>query len=388
MRQSELNRFPLWAFPIFAVVLAGLWQWTSVKANYGGNWTALFRTGALQRQPPLAVSEHIYSFAGSNGFDGQFYHYVAHDPFMLSDLKSYIDGPRLRYQRLLVPLLAYGLALGHSGLVDPAYELVCLLSIGLGVYWSCRFAQRAGLSSAWGLLFLAMPAIPITMDRLVIDGGLAALTAAFLYYNRSPSWKLFVVLSCAALTRETGFLLVMAYCAHLTWRREFRTAGIFLMSALPASAWYSYVQARTKGIPLDDVSMVPFSSILWVLANPWKYPTGTPFAGAVLVADYLALAGVLVAVGLAFYWCAREPSDPVRIAAALFATMAVVLQRTDIWLNVYSFGRVYTPLLMCLSAIAARYRKPWILTPVAMMLPRLGIQLAPQMVGVMHWVAK
>ena len=37
--------------------------------------------------------------------------------------------------------------------------------------------------------------------------------------------EIFVVLACAALTRETGFLLVLAYCAYLAWRREFRMAG-------------------------------------------------------------------------------------------------------------------------------------------------------------------
>ena len=71
----------------------------------------------------------------------------------------------------------------------------------------------------------------------------------------------------------------------------------------------------------------------------------------------------------------------------LFATMALVLQRTDHWQNVYDFGRVYTPVLLCLLAIAAEYRKPWLLTPLGMMLPRLAIQLAPQMMGVLRWVS-
>jgi hypothetical protein len=104
-------------------------------------------------------------------------------------------------------------------------------------------------------------------------------------------------------------------------------------------------------------------------------------------ADYLALAGVLLAFGLAFFWFARGPYDPLRIAEMLFATMALVLQRADSWQNVYDFGRVYTPVLLCLSAIAAEYRNPWLLTPLAMMLPRLAIQLAPQMMGVIRWVS-
>ena len=374
-----------WLLALGGTLVVLLWQWSTVQANHRGNWSALFCTGALQRHPPLVASEHIYLFANSTGFDGQFYHYIAHDPFLRSDLKNFVDDPRLRYHRILIPLLAHALALGQSRLIDRAYEWVCLLSMGLGVYWSCRFAQSAGLAAAWGLLFLAMPAIPITLDRLVVDGGLAALTAAFLYYSRSRSWKLFAVLACAALTRETGFLLVLAYCASLAWRREFRMAGVFLLSATPAIAWYSYVQANTQAMPYP-FSMIPLSAFLRVLGHPWRYPPGTPFAPAVVLADYLALAGVLLAFGFAFFWFVRAPADPVRITAALFATLALVIQRPDHWQNVYDFGRVYTPVLLCLAAIGAERRNPWLLLPVAMLLPRIAIQLAPQVLGIIHWI--
>jgi hypothetical protein len=384
------NRLPLRTFPAAAVCLVALWQWATVTANYRGNWTALFCTGAIQPQPPLAVSEHVYLFPNSAGYDGQFYHYMAHDPFLRSDLKTYIDDPRLRYRRILIPLLAYGLALGHAELIDPAYELVWLATVGLGVYWSCRLSQDAGLSAAWGLLFLAMPAIPIAMDRLVVDGGLAALTAAFLYLSRpsssSSTWKLLVVLTCAALARETGFLLVLAYCAYLVWRREFRMAGAFLLSAVPAAAWYGYVGAQTTGRTYAT-SLIPFSGILRALWNPLRYPAKIQLAEAIRVADYLALAGMLLGIGLAFLWFARGPVDPPRIAATLFATLALLLQRTDLWQDVYGFGRIFTPLLLCLSAAAAEYRNPWLLAPVAMMLPRIAIEFAAQVLGVIRWMA-
>jgi hypothetical protein len=374
------------ALALVAAALVLAWQWATVAANYGGNWTALFCTGGLLPQPPLAAAEHVYVFAGSSGYDGQAYHYIAHDPFMRSGLKAYVDAPRLRYRRILVPLLAYALAAGRSEWIDPAIEIVFLLAVVLGVYWSCRFARETGLAAAWGLLFLAMPAIPISMDRLVTDAGLAALTAAFLCYSRTPSWKLFLVLACAALTRETGFLLILAYWAYLLWRSEFRHFAVFLLTAVPAAAWYLYVQARTAPQPFS-ISLIPLSSILEVLLHPWKYPPRIPFAGAVLAADYVALAGVLLAVVLAAVFFLRRPSDPVRIAAVLFALLVLALQRVDVWLNAYSYGRICTPLFLCLAAIGAQSRKPWLLAPTAMLLPRLAIQLTPQFLGVLRWLA-
>jgi hypothetical protein len=366
-----------WLFPLLAVASVAVWQWATVTANYGGNWTALYCTGALQPHPPLVAAEHVYIFANSTGYDGQLYHYLAHDPLMRSGLKSFVDDPRLRYRRILVPALAFVLGLGRSDWIDPAYELVFLISVGLGVYWSCRFA------GSWGLLFLLIPAIPITMDRLVIDAGLAALTAAFLCYRDGPVWKLFLVLACAALTRETGFLLIAAVCLFHLLRREHRLSAILATSAAPALAWYVYVATRTVGKPYD-LSLIPLSAIAHVLADPWKYPPGTPFPGVIVLADYIALAGVLLAIGLAFYFAARGPVDVVSIAALLFASMAVLIQRVDHWQNVYDYGRVQTPLLICLAAIAARDRKPWLLLPVVMILPRVSIQFVPQVLGVVY----
>lgn len=75
-------RSRLWAFPAIAVALVACWQWATVTANFCGNATVLFCTGALQPQPPLNASENTYLFANSLGYDGQFYRYVAHEPFL------------------------------------------------------------------------------------------------------------------------------------------------------------------------------------------------------------------------------------------------------------------------------------------------------------------
>jgi len=358
-------------YPFLAIALVLAWQWATVHANYGGNWTALYCTGALQPHPPLVGAEHIYVFPNSAGYDGQLYHYVAHDPLLRGDLKNYVDDARLRYRRILVPALAYVIALGQQRWIDPAYELVFLLTVGLGVYWSCRISPK------WGLLFLLIPAIPVMMDRLVVDGALAALTAGFIYYRDGPRWKFLLILTCAALTRETGFLLI---AAALLWRPAIFTAA----SAVPALGWYGYVSTRTADTSYP-FSFAPLSGVLHVLANPWQYPAGTPFTGVLVAADYLAVFGGLLAIGLAFYLLRRN--DPVTIAAALFATLAVVIQRADLWQNVYDIGRLQSPLLICLAAIAVLDRRPWLVLPIALILPRLAMQFAPQMLGVIQKAA-
>src|SRR5450631_297545 len=69
---------------ILAATVAFAWQALTVHYNYSGNWTALFGGGTLFAAPPDALnSEHIYRFPNSRGYDGQIYHIMAHDPFMV-----------------------------------------------------------------------------------------------------------------------------------------------------------------------------------------------------------------------------------------------------------------------------------------------------------------
>jgi hypothetical protein len=83
----------------------------------------------------------------------------------------------------------------------------------------------------------------------------------------------------------------------------------------------------------------------------------------------------------------RITRDPVTIAAALFAALAIVVQRPDLWENVYDIGRLQSPLLLCLAAVATLERRPVLLAPLAMILPRLAMQLAPQVLGVIQKAA-
>ncbi len=370
-------------FSLIAIALVAAWQWATVNSNYQGNWTALYCTGALQPHPPLVESEHVYLFAGSEGYDGQIYHYIAHDPLLRSDLKKYVDNQRLRYRRILVPALAYALALGNQRWIDPAYEIAFLLLVGLGVFWSCRLAEQRGFPALWGLLFLLIPAIPVSMDRLVVDGALAVFTVGFVLYSNGPAWKLFLVLAAAALTRETGFFLIAASCLFQLIRREYKLAAILSASAAPALAWYAYVQLKTPAGSYP-FSVNPFFGVLQAIANPLAYPAGTPFVSLIHVADYLAIAGGLLAIVFAFI---RRPLTPVVIAAALLGALAVVLQRADLWQNAFDIGRLQSPLIICLAGIAATERKAWLLAPIALILPRVAIEFAPQINGVIHHAA-
>ena len=364
-----------------AVVLG--WQAATVRVNYGGNWTALFCTGARNGVPPSLAAEHIYQFPHSSGFDGQMYHYVAHDPRVRTpDLKNYVDAPGLRYRRILVPGLAYLLAAGHASWIDRAYYAVILLSIAAGVYWSASFCRAHNCAAAWGLLFALLPAALIAMDRMAIDVSLAALAAAFACYARTPSWRLFLVLAAAPLARETGFLLPAAYCLHLTLERRFRQAAVWSLAIVPTLVWYWYVGSHVpyRGY---EFNMIPLSAVWTNWLHPFAYPSAMRFRWLVVLGDRLALVGMLAAFALAIYWLLRRRPDPLSLATLFFVALGVLFQKNENWAQVYDYGRVYSPVLLFLGFEGCTRRAAIALAPLGLILPRIGMQLWSQIQGVL-----
>src|SRR5205823_12817964 len=103
----------------------------------------------------------------------------------------------------------------HSHVRVPGY----IRSFGLG-----RSERRC---RAWGLLFLATPAVVISVDRMLGDSVLAALTVAFVIQSERPfSAVLWLVLACAALTRVTGALLAIGYASLAVFQRRPRDVAL------------------------------------------------------------------------------------------------------------------------------------------------------------------
>src|SRR5215469_189283 len=293
---SHNNRRPVfWASVAVLIVLS--WQVLTAAANYGGNWTAFFCTGSLQKIPPQLKAESIYTFPGSRGYDGQFYHYIAHDPFQRRDFARYIDEPGLRYRRILVPLMAWTIAVGRDNWIDIGYYTVVLASIFMGTYCLAVYALVHGRHPGCGLLFLSSPAVLISIDRMLVDGTLAAFTAAFLVAsNRPRSWRLWLALAGAALTRETGILLAFASGTTAIFRE--RPRPLLALGALaPCAAWYQFAYRHNPPFAYYP-SHVLFASLISAALHPTQYAADIPFAWAIQLGDVVALVGATLAVVL------------------------------------------------------------------------------------------
>jgi len=376
------NRRSARACLCYAALCSGLllsWQYLTVRYNYNDDWTALFHTGSALAVPAALTIENIYTFADSRGYDGQFYHLIAHDPWLRAGFSASVDNPRLRWRRILTPGLAYLAAGGQAAYIHASFVAVTLGFLFLGTYWLSRYCACCHQSPAWGVCFAAVPAVVVSIDRLTIDLALASLCVGFaLYAPAGRSGKLYPLLVLAPLARETGLCLVAACCLSAALERQWMRAARLASTVAPYLAWAWFVHRHTAPDQTLWASWIPLQGILNRTLQPAQYAVTSQWLAKAAVYDYLALLGIWLSFALAFRQLWKNKSGVVEIAAALFALFAMLLARADIWHGAYEFGRTMSPLLVWLGLLGLSRRYWWNLLPLAMFIPRLALQLQPQ----------
>ncbi len=369
---------------ILVTALAFAWQALTVHYNYNGNWTALFGSGALFPAPPEALAgEHIYRFPHSLGYDGQIYHVMAHDPFMVRGFFRAIDSPRYRYRRILVPALAWAAAWGQDRFIDRAYFAEMLSWIFLGALWVAALARLCGRSATWTLLLLAVPAVVVSLDRMTVDAALIALIAGVVYYARKETWAVvFWLCVLAGLVRETGLLVPAGMVAWFLMRRRFQWAIRMTVSVIPTLLWWLNVQLRTPAESEHHLSLIPFGGLITRLASPYPYRFGGGIDAIATSLDYLALIGVTLSLLYCVWNVRRLIEYPGGWMAFGFAVLVVLMSSQDVWGDAFSFARVFSPLLFltALDCLYGRSLKGAI--PILMTAPRIWMQLGFQVLGV------
>jgi hypothetical protein len=372
-------------------------QFLTVHYNYGGNWTALFCIRPGMPVPDFLKSENLYIFQNSEGYDGQVYHLIAHDPWMRKGSAGAIAGASFRYQRIFVPALAWMLALGQDPWIHAAYFAVILALVFLGVYWIAQFAARVGRSPNWGLLFLLVPATIVSLDRMTADIALAAFTAGFAYYAldlpgsarySSSTWKILIILTCAALTRETALPIIGGYAIFLAARLQILRAILAAATALPSAFWYVYLSRLERSSAPDYVAWIPFAGYVDRIIHPSVYLLN-PLKNAVTqVFDYAALAAVAIALMIALRLAFRRRWDARACAIYALALAIVFLRSRSVWEEVYAFGRVFSPFLL-LVALDELPANPWLaVAPLVLTGARISLNLAGQVSGVAQGILR
>lgn len=363
------------------------WQALTVHFNYGGNWTALFCIRPGMPVPRFLRSERLYLFQTGGGYDGMVYHLIAHDPWMRKGSPRAIAGVPHFYQRILVPALAWTLALGQDRWVHAAYFAVILGFVFLGVYWTSRFLSRIGRAPAWGLLFALTPAAIISMDRMTVDVALTALAAGFAFYaDDSPGPAVFAILAAAALARETGLLIIAGYVIYLFTRRNIRGALLAASAALPALAWAAVLLRFGPPEAQKWGTWIPFAGFVDRVIYPSVYEVSRVANAGAQLFDLIALAGVALALVQASRLLIRRSWNARAPAIYVLALAVVFIGSRPLWDDAFGFGRVLSPFLL-LAALEYAAGGPAIaFLPIFLVDARISLNFISQIAGVFRGV--
>jgi hypothetical protein len=305
---------------------------------YGGDWSGLFYASA-ERTFAEELRRDVYVRPAGRGYDGQQYRAIAHDPWPPFRLNFSLDSPAFRRQRMLVPSLAWCLALGRPEWIDSAYIAVVLLSAAAAVYFaSAAFALR-GWSAWWGGLALALPPVVTSVDRMGVDAALLAfgLAAAVLWERGRWGW-MWVALALAALTRETGMLFAAGAGVALWRRGEWRRGAVILTAAAPALAWKAFLALRLSS-PEPEIER-------WFLFDGLFHMLGRAEQGAGLplrILNTAGLIGLTMSLAVAARWLWN--GSVLGALVAFFVPLSLVLGAPQFLESPVAYGRIMGPLL-------------------------------------------
>lgn len=139
------------------------------------------------------------------GWDGQFYYYMANDPFDLNNTRAHMDADAYRYQRIGFSAIAKIVSvITFQDWVSPKlYYFTYLLLIASAAYCAAYFFMSRGVSP-WAALFWSLG----VGTQLTVLNGLpdAAADALFIFATValfSDRWKCYAIaMSFSALSRE------------------------------------------------------------------------------------------------------------------------------------------------------------------------------------------
>jgi len=348
-----------------SLAVAFLWMLLAVQIRYKGDWIGLFHIGGGFSPPPEAGGTPS-TLRGDAGYDGQFYRLVARDPFLTRGYARYVDSPEMRWQRILIPALAWTLAMGRSGWVDGAYIAVILGWVFAGSFWGARLARRMGYPAWMGGGFLLLPATLAALDRMTVDVALAAILLGALCVGENGSERWLWLLSAgAALCRETGTLLAAALVARALIRRRFSFAARLASSLAPAAAWFWYVRLNAPRTVENCLGWIPLEGLLRRFLHASQFAPDMPLRELHILLEYLALSGALLGVLLMLRY--RPGLKCLQGTAAwCFLLPVLFVNHAGVWSEPFAYGRTLTPFWLLIALESARLRQWAGLLPVAL----------------------
>ena len=309
----------------------------------------------------------LQRFAVNNvGYDGQYNFYLARNPgLIVSCAHTHATCPMdslllVRMERILYPMLAWVVSLGHARLVPLALLLINFVAILALVVVLQRMFVRMGVSPWLAVAGAIYGGNLVGFVRDLADplGVLFVVLAVYLVYRQRPLWAALAV-AAALLSREQAIFYLPLLALPLIAERRWRTLALAALIALgPFLAWQGVLYAIYGKFALVAGDTGAAKLIPIPFYGLWQDRLRPDFA--LTVAGVLV--PVLVALLIAVLAVARRGlrdllRDPLPLMIAVYLTLLSFTYWFQ-WADFRAPSRLAAPGLMLALIVVARLPHP------------------------------
>lgn len=275
---------------------------------------------------------------GKTGYDGQFVYFIARDG---ADAIPYIDGPSLRYQRIVFPLAGRILALGDADLVPWTLVALNIVSLSVGAALVALLLAGMGANPAYGLVYGlwlgSLFAIRFDLNEPLCFA--LSLAAVWAYRRERYMWTIFLLI-IATLTKELGAVFAAGLAFHAFWNGKIQwSLLIFGGPVLAFLTWWVVMRAWLGTFPTRypaaKIHFIPLQG-MFTVENPVELT---------LLAIFLGIPAVVLV--LAALWTIWQRKRVTLAAALVLAGAGFVITMPDVsWQDQVAAYRVGLPLIL------------------------------------------
>lgn len=330
-----------WPVAALAVILVGI-TLLMIKP-YAYNVTSIFHMDAVTAAGNTMPAGFVILNAPS--YDGAQYYQVARNipkivnPARWPELKKKAPGS-YAYQRLLLPLVAFVLALGMPTLLPWAFLLVNALALLLTAGLILRKNPSGWI---YALALCLSPAAMVAMHFSLAEPlTILLITLTLLNYqktNRVTTTAL-LCLCLVVLAREVNILFVAYLFGWSLLTKKWRDALLLLIPAIVFLGWHAMILGIFGDVPFlmsAAAHRIPGSAALEVLLGYKGYDRLTITSVALMI--LFVFPGIVYAIRDI---AKRRKADVLSLGSLAF--FGVMLVMPDyIWGSITSIGRVITP---------------------------------------------
>jgi len=332
--------------------------------------------GDYFKAPQIWTAETLIQ-KDSVGYDGQYYYYIAHDPFILGQSYDHIDFPAYRYQRIIYPLSAWLLSFGQPTLIPWMMMAVNLIAILLGTWFLIMILQHFGRSPWYSLFYAGLWGFLLCLLRSLPEPlAITFMVMAVFFYLKGKTFQQTLFLTLAGLTQETTLLVSLAFLFYFFGKKDFRKSLYMLLPPVAYFVWQLYLYAHFQTFSFLGGTQNFGPPFMGITEKFYSLSQGSLSYEIISELLFLFLISVLIIAALFDIF---KYYSPLTLSFLGYALMTALLNHL-IWVEPWSYARVTLGLLVFNLLIFTKYGRklnlfPMFLIPVIFLLSLLSMKL-------------